>query len=107
MQLVTNHRYALRGFLSVLVVLVTVCSLTISVATRYSSYGSSGGTGRTVHRHSSPDTNRPRLSKNSATWIPPFVSSNALQEPSSYPCIAPAGPPVTSLVFETSLYNRP
>jgi len=90
-----------------LVVLLAVCSLTASVATRYTfSRGSSGNTVTTVQKHGSPEPSRQRLMKNAASWIAPVVDSAVLEAPSSYPRIAPAGP-IPSLFFEESLYNRP
>lgn len=89
------------------VVLFAVCSLTASVATRYA-FGRTTSSGVvTVHKHASPEPARQRLLKNAATWIPPVVCSVALEPPSSYPRIAPAGLPVSSLVLDENLYNRP
>ena len=91
-----------------LVVLVAVCSLTVSVATRYSSrWEASSPTVKTVQTHTSPDVKRQRLAKNAATWIPPVARFDILRAPIFYPRITPAGPPVPSLLFEESLYNRP
>ncbi|HWW13720.1 MAG TPA: hypothetical protein VN310_03575 [Candidatus Dormibacteraeota bacterium] len=90
------------------VVLVAVCSLTVSVATRYCSpLGTSSLTMKTVQTHTSPDAKRQRLTKNAANWVPPVVCFDILQSPSSYPRIAPAAPPIPSLFFEENLYNRP
>ena len=88
-------------------VLLAVCSLAVSVATRYCSPESPSYAGKTLHRHSSPEQSRQRLTKSTANWISPVVCSVALQAPSSYPRLAPAGPPIPNLVFEKSLYNRP
>jgi hypothetical protein len=91
-----------------LVILLAVCALTASVATRYSyTQSASALTGKTLQKHLSPEPSRQRLSKNAANWIPPVVRSVTLQAPSSYPRIAPAGPPMPNLVLENSLYNRP
>jgi len=93
---------------SALVVLLVVCSLTASVATRYSFFrGSSDDTVTKVQKHVSPEPSRQRLMKNAATWVPPVVASAVFEAPSSYPRVAPAGPPIPSLFFEKSLYNRP
>jgi len=91
-----------------LVVLVAVCALTVSVATRYSTpWGSSSSTVNTVQIHTSPEAKRQHLAKDAADWMPPVICFGLLQTPSSYPRIAPAGPPIPSLLFEESLYNRP
>jgi len=96
-----------RGW-SAVVVLLVVCSLTASVATRYSFFrGTSDDTVTRVQKHVSPEPSRQRLMKNAATWIPPVVVSAVLEVPSSYPRIAPAGPSIPNLFFEESLYNRP
>ena len=87
--------------------LLAVCALTVSVATRYSSGGDPAYTVATAHKHSSPEPNRQRLTKNTTNWIPQVVRSVVLQAPTSYPRIAPAGPPIPNLLLEKSLYNRP
>jgi hypothetical protein len=91
-----------------LVVLVAVCALTVNVATRYTSpdFPSSSKV-QTVHAHTTPEMKRQRLAKNAANWLPPLVCFDVLQSPRSYPRIAPAGPPVPSVLFEENLYNRP
>jgi hypothetical protein len=93
------------------IVLLAVCSLTVSVTTRYSfsggSPGLSAGTVKTVQRQVSPEPSRQRMTNNAAHWMPPTIRSVVLHAPSSYPRVAPAGPPIPGLVFEESLYNRP
>lgn len=90
------------------IVLVAVCTLTISVTTRYSSpWVFSSHTVKTIRTHASPDTKRQRLAKNAADWMPPVLCFGALQAPSFYSRIVPARPPVANLFFEESLYNRP
>ncbi len=91
-----------------LVVLAAVCSLTVSVATRYSSPDTpSSSTMKTVHTHTAPDVKRQRLAKNAANWLPLLVCFDGLRVPSSYPRIARAGRPAPSPLFEQNLYNRP
>jgi hypothetical protein len=90
------------------VILVAVCSLIVSVATRYSYTGdASSTTVKAAQIHTSPEAKRQRLAKDAADWMPPVIYFSVLQSPSSYPRIAPAGPPVPGLLFEESLYNRP
>jgi len=104
----TNLEDSRSRRLCALVVLLVVCSLTASVATRYSfSRGSSNDTVTKVQKHVSPEPGRQRLLKNAAIWIPPVVGSTVLEAPSSYPRIAPAGPPIPGLFLDQSLYNRP
>jgi hypothetical protein len=90
------------------VVLLAVFALTVSVATRYCArQGSSPYAVKTLHKHSSPEQARQRLTKNAVNWMPQVVQARILQAPSSYPRIAPAGPPMPNVLLETSLYNRP
>ena len=65
------------------------------------------GTATTVHKHVSPEPIRQRLIKSAATWMPTVECHAVLDSPSSYPCIAPAGPPCVTLLLEENLYNRP
>src|ERR1017187_4210773 len=96
-----------RGSCCAIVVFMAVTSLAVSVATRYCSPQPSSFSTRTLHKHLSPEQSRQRLTKNAANWIPQVVRSGVLQAPTSYPRIAPAGPPIPSVLLETSLYNRP
>jgi len=71
------------------VVLVAVCSLTISLATRYSSpWIISSHVVKTVQTHASPESKRQRLAENAANWMPPVFTFEVLQAPSFYPQIA-------------------
>lgn len=108
MQHLINHEHRKRGFWCALMVLLAVCSLAISVATRYSSSEpSSTYTSRDLHKCSAREAGRQRLTKDGATWFPPLFCSAVLQTPTFYPRFAPAGPPIPGLPFEKSLYNRP
>jgi hypothetical protein len=91
-----------------LVILLSVCSLIVNVATRYSTSGNpSSATVKTVQTRTSPEAKRQHLAKDAANWLPPVICFSVLQSPSSYPRIAPAGPPIPGLLLEESLYNRP
>ena len=91
-----------------MVVLVVVCALIVSVATRYSSTVDASSTAvKAGQNHTSPEAKRQHLAKDAANWLPPVICFSVLQSPSSYPRIAPAGPPIPGLVLEESLYNRP
>jgi len=104
----TNLEDPRRRCLCATVVLLAVCTLTIRVATRYcSSPGLANSTTATLHKHSSPESARQRMTNSAPTWLPPIVRSAVLQAPSSYPRLAPAGPPLPGLLLEKSLYNRP
>ena len=90
------------------VALVAVFSLALSVATRYSSTGvASSTTVKIFQVHASPEAKQQRLAKDAADWMPPVICVSLLQSPSSYPLIAPVGPPMPGLRFEESFYNRP
>jgi len=104
----TNLAKLWRRMGSALIVLLAISSVTISVATRYCSAPSSTAYSvNTLHRHASPERSRQRLTKSSTNWIAPVVRTAVLEAPTSYPRIAPAGPPIPSLLLEKSLYNRP
>jgi hypothetical protein len=103
----TNIEDVRCRLLSAAIVVIAVCALTVSVATRYCYAGSSAAHATTtVHKHSSP-TARQRLSKDAATWVPPVFLPAILETTTFYPRVAPAGPPIPGLFFEKSLYNRP
>jgi len=90
------------------VVLVAICSLTVSLATRYCSpTGSSAYSVRTVVKRSSTDGQRQRLAKDAADWIAPVLCSTVLQAATSYPRIAPAAPRTPNPLSAEALYNRP
>lgn len=104
----TNLENRWRRHCAAMVVLVAVSLLVVSVATRYcSSQSSSSYAVRTFHKHSSPEPGRQHLTKSAADWIPPVVATAVFEAPTSYPRIAPAGPPIPSILLELSLYNRP
>lgn len=88
-------------------VLLSVCSLTARLATRY--YFPADGSIQSVKvaKVHAPDAKRQRLNKNAADWHPPVFNFTQLQSPSYYPRVAPAGPPIPGLFLEESLYNRP
>lgn len=89
------------------VVLVAVCALTVSVATRYCSLGSSLASTASVQKQSPPEPGRQRLLKSAPAWQPPVVSSALLWAPTFYARVVPARPTAPSVVFEEWLYNRP
>jgi len=89
-------------------VLLAVFSLTVSLTTRYSfPVDSSSPAVKSIKVHTSLDAQRQRLDKKAANWAPPVFCLIDLEAPSFYPRIAPAGPPVTSLLLGNDLFNRP
>jgi hypothetical protein len=90
------------------VVLAAVCSLIVSVATRYSSsWDVSVPTVKTVQAHTTPEAKRQHLDKDAANWVPPLICFDVLRSPSSYLQTAPAEPPAQNLLLEQSLFDRP
>ena len=91
-----------------LMVLLAVCSLAVSVATRYTSVpaGPDGAT-TTVSNHAAPEPGRQRLLQNAATWIPPLICPIVFQVPLSYSREVPVSPDLPNLLLEENLYNRP
>ncbi len=108
MQLLSHFEDRSRQKWYLAIVLVAVCSLIVSVATRYSyTWDDPSTTVKAVQIHTSPEAKRQRLAKDAADWTPPVIHFGVLHAPSSYPLIAPSGPPMPGLQFEESLYNRP
>src|ERR1700721_634400 len=107
MQRLTNFEGTWRRNWCAIVIFLAVTALAVSVATRYCSVQNSSYSVRTLHKHSSPEQSRQRLTKSAANWMPQVMQDGVLQAPTSYPRIAPAGPPIPTVLLDTSLYNRP
>jgi len=90
------------------IVLLAVCTLTLSVATRYSVCPSAIDTTQTVvQNHHSWTPGLQRLLNNAATWLPPLVESAIFHAPESYAHVAESGPRIAIVLLEKNLYNRP
>jgi hypothetical protein len=90
------------------VVLLAVCSLTVSVATRYTSSPVTGNDSLAgIHKHQPWTPGLQRLINNAATWIPPAVISAIFHDPGFYPHVVQSGPTLSSVLLEKNLYNRP
>jgi len=90
------------------IVVVTVYSLALSVATRYAwGHTTPDGKAASIQKNWSAPKSHQRLLKDAATWTPPEISCGPLEAPNFYPQVAPAAPPLPGLLFEKSLYNRP
>ena len=50
---------------------------------------------------------RQHLDRDAVRWVPPVPILTALQAPTFYPHVAPAGSPLGVLLLDESLYNRP
>jgi hypothetical protein len=104
----TNRRDGRCARWCALVVMLAVCSLAISVATRYnSSEGSSRSTSKSLHKQSIEEPSRQRLTKNAAQWIPPVVVAAILYVPTSDSRVAVARPEIPNCSFCSNLYYRP
>jgi len=96
-----RHRH--RGWY-VLVVIVAICGLTFSLATRTFrltiTHGvtAEGGNSQAMRQH---------LDRDAAPPVPPVPVLSTLHAPVFYPRFAPAGPPIPSVLFDESLSNRP
>lgn len=104
----SNRGYDWRQRGCALVVVIAVCALTVKLATRFASSESvSSASVTTVMAHVSPAPNRQRLIGTATAWNPPLIRASLLDSTTSYPRMAPAGPPMPNVLFEKSLYNRP
>jgi hypothetical protein len=101
----TRKRY---GWLCVLV-FAAVCSLTLSLATRYSPWASSSvRTGQSVLKHTSPEAGRQHLDKDADGWVSPVPRLTTLTVPTLCLRAMPSGPPTHDLHYlDEGLYNRP
>jgi hypothetical protein len=92
----------------VAVVLLAACSITISVATRYSVPGKAVDSKvTTVRNHVDSEPIRQRLLNNAASWMPPVVCSAIRQENQSFTRVVWSSEPAPKLFFDESLSNRP
>jgi hypothetical protein len=89
------------------IVLIAVCALTVSVATRYDSPVASDAKVSILQSQTAWEPGIQRLLNNAATWVPPVIISVLLQDPGFYPHVAPCRPIFRSVLLESDLYNRP
>lgn len=105
---ITNLRSLGRKRVCTAIVLLAVCALTVSVATRYGSAVVSDGTTPVVQKHTSWEPTLQRLLNNAATWVPPVVESAVLQTPRYSPDVTPSNlPTFSNVLLESDLFNRP
>jgi len=88
----------------VFIIILAICGLTVSLATRTFRLRITVGVSVTS---GDAQAMRQHLDKDAARWVPPVPIFAALQLPTFYPYVAPAGPPLASVLFDESLYNRP
>jgi hypothetical protein len=88
----------------VFIIGAAICGLTFSLATRTFrlkiTYGVSvvSGDAQAMRQH---------MVRDAVRWVPPVPLFTAFEVPTFYPVVAPAGPPLASVLFEEKLYNRP
>jgi hypothetical protein len=95
-------RSSCRGALVVL----AICSLTVSLATRYTVLDSKAPTGKIVKSQSS-DAKRQHLVKDALKWTAPVAEFTLLPAVRSCVHAVSAVFPATNLSSESWLYNRP
>jgi hypothetical protein len=102
-----QNRYGLTAVFQkwrVFIIVLAICGLTVSVATR---------TFRLKIHHSVSVTSgdaqakRQHLDRDATRWAPPVPVFTVLPIATFYPFVAPAGPPIPSTLFDQSLFNRP
>jgi uncharacterized protein YbbC (DUF1343 family) len=88
----------------VAVVVLAICGLTVSLATR--TFRTRFSTGAVVKSIAGQPV-RQHMDRDAAKWVPPVPTLTVLEVPVFYPRFAPAGPPLPRLYYEESLSNRP
>jgi len=103
----TPHRRGLSSAsqgVRIFLIGLAICGLTVSLATR--TFRLSVPHGTTVSSGDAPAM-RQHMDSDATHWVPPTPIFAVLEAPTSYPYVAPAGPPLASILFDKSLYNRP
>ncbi len=88
----------------ILLILLAVSLLTVSLGTRTSTPVISHGA---MAQSQSPRPIRQHLATDAAHWVPPVAIVVASEIVHSYPLVSPGFAPISSVFFESSLYNRP
>ena len=88
----------------IFIIVLAICGLTVSVATR--TFRLTIPHGVTVNSGDAQAI-RQHMDRDGAHWVPPVPVLTVLEVPTFYPYVAPAGPPLATVLFDTSLYNRP
>jgi len=105
-QMIRDRKIDARGWRSALIV-IAICSLTLSVATRF--WASSTFDTQIVKSvdHRPLDPKRQHLNKDAARWVSPSASFIVIAPASIETQLAPAVPLLPKHVFSDTLYNRP
>src|ERR1700693_594710 len=101
-----NRKVDARGWRSALIV-IAICSLTVSVATRF--WASSSSQSQTVKSvdHQPVDPKRQHLNKDAARWVSPSTTFSIIAPAPVETSLVPAVPLLPKHVFSDTLYNRP
>ena len=105
MELHRERRFE-RGWRGALVA-IAICSLTLSVATRFWATGSSQSTVVKSIERRVAEPKRQHLDRDAARWVSPSIDFSSVELPAVETRLAPAGPLLPKHVFSDSLYNRP
>jgi hypothetical protein len=88
------------------VICLAICSLTVSLATRFAVADAGTSAVRVVQTHS-PETQKQNLLGDSLKWTAPAVSFTLFDPPRAFVYAVSAVFPSTNLCSESWLYNRP
>jgi hypothetical protein len=102
----THRKVDARGWRSALIV-IAICSLTVSVATRF--WASSRSHTQIVKSvdHRPLDPKRQHLNKDASRWLAPSAAFSFIAPVTIETRLAPAGSLLPKHVFSENLYNRP
>ena len=102
-----RHRWSWRRRWRQAVIPLVICSLTISLATRFCvQVTSSVHVSKTIERRS-VEPKRQHLNRDAMQWATPVAISTFLTPVTLYTRVAPAGTAIPSHTLDESLYNRP
>jgi hypothetical protein len=83
---------------------VVIFSLVVALATR--TFNDTRASSTTVHS-GSLQAMRQHMDRDAVRWAVPAAKITVAQAPTFYPRVAPAGPPLPTLLLEENLYDRP
>ena len=90
-----------------MLIVVAICSLTLSLATRFwAPYTSQSPIVKSVDRRPA-EPQRQHLDRDAAQWTAPVASFSIIEPSTIEISLAPAEPLLPMHVFSESLYNRP
>jgi hypothetical protein len=97
-------KISIRSVLRLVFVSVVLSSLVLSLATR--TFHETASNSTTI-QSGSLQAMRQHLDRDAVRWTAPVAKIAVAQAPTFYPRVAPAGPPLPTLLVEENLYNRP